>query len=146
MAARPRPRIFLDSNVIISGLYSSNGAPGEILERFVKGEIRLVISQQVLEEVVRNIQVKLPEALAALETLLVNAPPEVAKDPDYSAVEHWTDRLSVGDAAILTAAISSGPDYFVTGDNHFLRKSELIKKTGLTVVTPAQFLELMREV
>jgi len=77
----PKPHVFLDSNVIFSGLYSAKGAPGIILERFIEGKLRVVISQQVLDEVIRTIKAKLPEALPALSKLLVNAPPEIRKDP-----------------------------------------------------------------
>ncbi len=45
----PKPRIFLDSNVIFYGMYSSEKSTGVILERFIDGRLKVVISQQVLE-------------------------------------------------------------------------------------------------
>jgi putative PIN family toxin of toxin-antitoxin system len=136
-------RVFLDTNVIFSGLYSSRGSPGTILRYFVEGRISVVVSQQVLEEVIRTIKEKLPEALPALKRLLVNAPPEVGADPSPEALQHWTKELSPADAAILTAAINAKPDYFVTGDNHFLDNKTIKDKAGLNIVTPAQFLKLL---
>ena len=59
--SKPRPRVFLDSNVVFSGVHSPEGAPGIILEHFVKGSISVVVSQQVLEEVVRTIKAKLSQ-------------------------------------------------------------------------------------
>lgn len=141
--ARPRPRVFLDSNVIFSGLYSSQGAPGVILEHFVNGVIRVVVSQQVLEEVIHTIKEKLPEALPALRTLLVNAPPEVTADPKPGDIERCAKRLPVADAAILMAAIASQSDYFVTGDNHFIENSSIAEEAGLRIVTPSQFLKFL---
>ena len=47
-------------------------------------------------------------------------------------------------ASILAAAISARPDYFVTGDGHFLQISSIIEQAGLRIMTPAQFLELMK--
>jgi len=67
----PRPRVFLDSNVLFSGLHSARGAPGIILDHFAKGAVIMVVSPLVLEEVVRTIKSKLPEALPSLYTLLV---------------------------------------------------------------------------
>jgi predicted nucleic acid-binding protein len=58
----PKPRVFLDSNVIFSGLYSPKGAPGIIPEHFIKGDISVVVSQQVLEEIIRTVKEKLPDA------------------------------------------------------------------------------------
>jgi hypothetical protein len=92
--------------------------------------------------VIRTIKEKLPEALPALRRLLISAPPEIIADPKPEGIDRLTRRLSAGDAAILGAAIAAEPDYFVTGDNHFLRKTDLIEETGLHIVTPAQFLKL----
>jgi predicted nucleic acid-binding protein len=81
MRLKPKLRVFLDSNVIFSGLYSAEGAPGIILERLIEGELKGVISQQVLDEVVRAIKLKLPEALPALRKLLMSLPLEIRPDP-----------------------------------------------------------------
>ena len=140
---KSKPRVFLDSNVIFSGLYSSKGAPGAILKHFVKGSISVVVSQQVLEEVIRTVKEKLPDSLPALRRLLVNTPPEVAADPELSDIKRWTKKLHLGDAAILAAAITAQPDYFITGDRHFIENPDIAKETGLTIVMPAQFLKIM---
>jgi putative PIN family toxin of toxin-antitoxin system len=140
---KPKRRIFLDTNVIFSGLYSSQGAPGAILKYFVEGRISIVVSQQVLEEVIRTIKAKLPEALPALKSLLVNTPPEVGIDPSPEAIQQWTKEIHTADATILATAIAAKPDYFVTGDNHFLGNRFIKETTGLNIVTPAQFLNLL---
>jgi len=140
MVPRPRPRVFLDSNVIFSGLYSPEGAPGVILEHFVKGSIRVVVSQQVLEEVVRTIRAKLPIAIPALRRLLVSVPPEVVADPELQETERWMRKLPLGDATILAAAIGAQPDYFVTGDKHFTEDTGIAEEAGLHILAPADFL------
>jgi len=140
---KPELRVFLDTNVIFSGLYSSQGAPGAILRHFVEGRIQVVVSQQVLEEVIRTLKEKLPEALPALKRLLVNAPPEVGADPSPEAITQWTKELHLADAAILAAAIAAKPDYFVTGDNHFLGNQAIKETASLNIVTPARFLKLL---
>lgn len=142
---KSKPRVFLDSNVIFSGLYSPEGAPGIILEHFLKGNISVVMSQQVLEEVLRTIKEKLPDSLPALRRLLVNTPPEVAADPKLPDIKRWTQIFHPGDAAILAAAIAARPDYFITGDRHFVENPDIAKETGLTIVTPAQFLKVMEQ-
>ena len=141
MQPRARPRVFLDSNVIFSGLYSAEGAPGIILRHFVEGRIRVVISQQVLEEVVRTIKEKLPEALPVLRKLLVSTPPEIRKDPTPGEVSYWTEVVQSEDAPILAAALAAQPDCLVTGDKHFLENPIIMEKSGLHIVTPAQFLK-----
>jgi putative PIN family toxin of toxin-antitoxin system len=143
MVPKSNPRVFLDSNVIFSGLYSPHGAPGIILKHFIRGKISVAISQQVLEEVIRTIREKLPAAIPALKRLLLNAPPEIVADPEPEEIEHWTKNLSVEDAAIWAAAIATKPDYFITGDNHFFKNPDLAKVAALKIVTPAQFLKLL---
>ena len=141
--SKPNTRVFLDSNIVFSGLYSSRGAPGTILEYFIKGNISVIVSQQVLEEVIRTIKENLPEALPVLKRLLLNVPPEIVTDPKPEALERWTRRLSIEDAAILEAAIAAQPNYFITGDNHFVGNPDLAKVAGIKIVTPAQFLKLL---
>lgn len=127
----------MDSNVIFSGLYSPEGAPGIILEHFVRGSISVVVSPQILEEIICTVKEKLPGSLPALRRLLVNTPIEVAVDPELSDIKHWTKKLHLGDAAILAAAITAQPDYFITGDRHFIENPDIVKEVGLTIVTPA---------
>ena len=143
MVSNPKLRVFLDINVIFSGLYSGRGAPGIILEHFIEGRINLVVSPQVLEELIRTLKVKIPEALPALKRLLVNAPPEIVADPSPKAIQRWAKELHWADAAILAAAIAAKPDYFVSGDNHFLENRPVMEKSRLNIVAPAQFLKLM---
>lgn len=141
--SKPKLRVFLDSNVIFSGLYSSQGAPGIILEHFIKGNISVVVSQQVLEEVVRTIKQKLPGALPALGTLLVSVPPEVVADHPLEKIKLKRWNIPAADAAIQAAAMVAQPDYFVTGDNHFIENPDFARETGLTILTPAQFLKAL---
>lgn len=103
----------------------------------------MVVSQQVLEEVIRTVKEKLPDSLLALRRLLVNTPPEVAADPELPDIKRWTKKLHPGDAAILAAAIAAQPDYLITGDRHFMENPDIIKETGLAIVMPAQFLKIM---
>ena len=142
---KSKVRVFLDTNVIFSGLYSSKGTPGILLELFIKGDINVVVSQQVLEEVVRTLKEKLPEALPALRKLLVNMPPEIRPDPSLEEIKHWAGKLSLADAAILAAAVATQPDYFITGDNHFLQDRKTIEKAGIKILTPAQLVELLED-
>jgi len=126
-------------------LYSSEGVPGIILERFIEGKLRVVISQQVLEEEVRTIKEKLPEGLPSLGRLLVSVPLEIREDPDPEEVARWAEVIHPEDAGILAAAVAVQPDYLVTGDKHFFENPSIVERTGLQIVTPAQFLARLEE-
>jgi uncharacterized protein len=136
-------RVFLDTNVIFSGLYSPKGTPGLILEYFIRGHIEIVISQQILEELIQTLKEKLPEALPAMKMLLINTPPEICVDPSAETLKPWVKIIHPADAAILAAVIAAKPDYFVTGDSHFLENRTIQEKSGLKIITPAQFFLLL---
>jgi putative PIN family toxin of toxin-antitoxin system len=143
MAEKRKPRVFLGTNVIISGLYSPHKSPGRILEYFIQGRIQVIISQQVLEELVRVIQIKLPEALPALNRFLMSSPPEIVEDPSPSEIEQLASLVHPEDAAILAASISAHLDYIVTGDNHFLIHPDILLATSFSILSPGQFVEMM---
>lgn len=145
MQPEHKPRVFLDSNVIFSGIYSPQGPAGIILEHFINGKIDIVISQQVLEEEARTIKEKLPEALSALQTLLINSTPEIIKDPLFEDIARWFELINNEDASILAAAIAAQPDYLVTGDKHFFENRNIARQTELSIATPAQFLQRMKK-
>jgi len=135
-----QPRVFLDSNVLFSGFHSPTGPPGIILRYFLEGKLIVVVSQQVLEEVVRTFKKKLPGALPALKRFLLCSPIEVIGDPGPENVARWAGFLHEEDAAIIAAAISSEADFFVTGDNHFLGNPRLKKESGLEIYSPSGLL------
>ena len=59
MAAADRPRVFLDTNVLVSALYSAGGPPGAILRLHVDERITIVVSQLVMDELIRAIRLHL---------------------------------------------------------------------------------------
>jgi putative PIN family toxin of toxin-antitoxin system len=140
--SKNRPRIFLDSNVIFSGFYSPQRVTGKILRLCVDGKIILVISRQVLDETMRNAKRKAQDMLEPLTRFLITVPVEVVANPEPLEIKQWSQQLSAADASVLLAAIAAKPDYFVTGDNHFLRNPDLEKLTALRIITPAQLLQV----
>lgn len=140
MAGKDKTRVFLDSNVIFSGLYSGDGPPGAILEQAVEGGFLPVISRQVLDEVVRIIAAKLPAALPALNTLLLSMPLEICDDPDPSAVKAWAKITGTDDAPIAAAASAAEVDFLVNGDSHFLAARAAAGKKGLRILSPSDFM------
>ena len=46
-------RVVLDANVLVSGLISAKGAPGKIINAWLKGQFHLCISPQIMEELTR---------------------------------------------------------------------------------------------
>lgn len=135
-----RIKVFLDSNVFISGLYSEKGSPGIILDSFINGKIEVSVSRKVLDETIAVIKNKLPGILPVLRDFLVQYPPEIIKNPESSYINKWKNILNDADAMILGAAISCDPDYFITGDKHFFESIMIEKSSGLKILRPNDFI------
>lgn len=145
MPPKPELRVFLDSNVIATALYSPEGPAGIILEHFINGRLMVVISQQILEEVIRAINEKLPDTLPTFRRLLVSIPPEIVKNPSPEEVANWAQLIHSENAALLAAAVAAQPDYLISGDKHFFENPEIVEKSGLRIITPAHFIVLSSE-
>ena len=132
-------RIFLDSNVLISGIYSPVGAPYKILRLHLTERLRIVVCQLVINEVIRNLKAKKPEGLPVLYRLLSNSPPEIAANPRAEDINIWKKYLDNEGAIILAAAIHTRVDFFITGDKHFHPAALKSQKMNLKNLTPAEF-------
>ena len=136
-------QVFLDSNVLFSGLYSRHGAPNTILVHFANGKIDIVISPLVLREVAAAIKLKAPAMLPLLNIFLTATSPQIVPNPDVSSSRRWKGVLGADDAAILTAAISSGSEYLITGDKHFIKNPNLSSEAGIGIITPSEFIAIL---
>ena len=139
MGAADRPRVFLDTNALLSALYSASGPPGAILRLHVDERITIVVSQLVLEELIRAIQRKLPAALPHFRELLLNAPPEIVPDPTAEEIQEFARGVNRSDAPLLAAAAIAGVDYLVSGDSAFLREARRIE-ASVALATPRELI------
>lgn len=143
MEDKKRPKIFLDSNVFISALYSEEGAPGKILNDFIMGKIYIIISQKVLNEIIAVTKEKLPSVLAVLEKFLTSYPPEIIKDPTEESIKKWKNILNENHSVILESAVFCKPDYFITGDSHFFENPDILQKSGLEIIRPNEYSKII---
>jgi predicted nucleic acid-binding protein len=133
-------RIFLDSSALISGLNSPTGAAGLIISAFLAGEFFVYISNQVLEEVQRNVQTKFPLLQERWLNFLLSKP-EVVKQPTIEEIKRAHKLIKSEDAPILAAAIKLKPDFLITWNiKHFL-KGEVISNVPFIICTPKEFIQ-----
>jgi uncharacterized protein len=131
-------RITADTNVIISALNFS-GNPARILEMAEAGEIRLAISDDILNEVERVLrrpkfgwtQEQVGGAIRGLSAFAEHVEPKQCTDV---VKEDLTDNR------ILECAAASGSEYLVSGDKHLLKVGQY---QGVKIVTPADFIEVI---
>lgn len=133
-----RARIFLDANVIFSGLYSPAGPCAAILRAHITGAVHVVVSRQVLDEVIRTLKRKQSTLLGRFYVVLEQFPFEVQPDPLPGAVDRLAVLISPPDAPILAAAVAAGVDALVTGSTRHYTAA-VAAGSGVRIVTPAQF-------
>ena len=143
MARKTRPRVFLDTNLLFSGVYSDSGTPKRLLDAAALGDFQAVVSRAVLDELVRNLRKKAPASLPRLQRLFTEVRFEIVPDPPDEEIIGWRDVSLGSDAPIVAAALLAEVDYLCTGDQRLLHKASLAERAGLRVVTPAELLEAL---
>ena len=129
-------KVVLDTNILISAILFG-GKPRQILEKAIRGEIRLCISEPILDELKgvlqrskfdyspEMIQVILKELMGVSD--FVNASKTidvVLEDPE--------------DNRILECAVEAEANYIITGDFHLLKLS---RYRDIEIVNAFTFLE-----
>jgi putative PIN family toxin of toxin-antitoxin system len=132
-------RVVLDTNVLVSGLLSPYGPPGEIVRMVSSGAVTLCIDARILaeyEEVLSRPRFEFDtDAVAALVDYIDFRSEVVASQP-------LTTRLpDPDDEPFLEVAIASGADCLVTGNlGHFPADA----LAGVCALTPTGFMERYR--
>ncbi len=137
-----RLRVFLDSNVIISGLFSDRGAPRIMLDILSLDlpVLAAVTGAYNVEEVERNLITKLPAALPLFRSCLKPIGFEIVPLPERKNLAPLAGLTSEKDLPVLASALLGKADVLVTGDKRDLLK---IRKHNLpfAMLSPAEFLD-----
>lgn len=137
-------RAFLDASVLFSACYSATGASRELLMRAIRHEFIVVISDIVQEEARRNLAIKAPMALPALEQLLELVPFELLSAP-LDAVLAAQQYTELKDAPIVAAAITARADFLVSLDRtHLVDIPHVAESSGISIVLPSVLLHQLR--
>jgi predicted nucleic acid-binding protein len=127
--------LFLDANVLFTAAYAESGVAQGLFALAERNACRLFSSAFALDEASRNLALKTPDRLPALETLqtllqqVPEPPPELLQQAQVAGVPSK-------DAPVLAAAAACGADWLVTGDRrdfgHLLGQRAL----GVLVLAP----------
>jgi predicted nucleic acid-binding protein len=137
-------RVFVDASVLFAAAYSVTGASREIIQYAIRGEIGLVISNLVLDEVKRNLQDKVPGAIADFDYFRDAVEFELVL-PSKSEIEAAMQDCAAKDAPIVAAAKTADVDYLVSLDRrHLVGVPEVAAGSDLKIVLPGDLLEVIR--
>lgn len=130
-----KPRIFIDSNILISGLIFQ-GLESDILKLAIRNKAHLVISETVLNEIKEVILGKFPNHFKEINEFIKIAGFEIIASSKYSNFDVNVEIRDIKDVHVLAAALSSNCDYLVTGDNDLL----VVKITRIKILNSRQLL------
>lgn len=137
-------KAFLDANVLFAASYSSTGASRELVRLAFRGRVRLVISEDVVEEAERNLSTKCPEALYVFHQILDSVPFQVVT-PSVEEVQQAASYTANKDAPIVAAARRAGAERLVTLDRrHLVDVPQVAEMSGLEIVLPGEILKEIR--
>jgi len=112
-------RICLDADVVIAGLFSTEGASHALLVLAEMGLLAIVLPEAAVEEIERNLAAKLPEALPLFRRFL-EAPGVVTRAPTAKASEEARPHAHEKDVPILATAFSCDATILATHNaRHF---------------------------
>lgn len=132
-------RVFIDTNVWFSAFWNE-GTCAQLLQVLRTSPYELVVSQLVLEELIRNSKKKIPNLLPFIIDYLDTTKPTVVKNPKKEKARLYIGLARLDDLSILVSAIQYHCRYFITGNIKDFQVEKIQKKTKLQVVTPVAFL------
>lgn len=141
--AKKRYKVFLDSNVILSGLLSDKGPPRIILD-ILSLDLPVLsgaTGKYNIIEIERNLKKKMPGIIPLYRKYLPVMNLEIVPLPSLDTVNKLSRHIAGKDAPVLVSAISCKADYLVTGDKKDFNKPGLKGKYGFKILNPSEFVE-----
>jgi len=131
-------RVMLDTNVLFSAMYGFEGNPYIAFTKASELPYRLVLCDQIVDELRRSFNRKFPMKIPVLERFLSFAHYDlITLTPGDEAEDDEESIRDLDDRPILRAARKAKVDIFITGDKDFL-ESTIIDPT---IMTATQFVE-----
>ncbi len=131
--------VFIDSNVWFSAFYR-DGTCSRLLNLVESSKFQINISELVLEEIIRNIQLKIPRALPYFLDYLKNNKIVILKNPYSKLLEKYKKLAHFEDLPIIVSAFESKCNYFITGNIKDFNLILINKISKIKIVTPSEFL------
>ena len=142
MASRIKPRVFVDADVLIAGSASpqEHSASQVVLKMAEITLIEAIASEQVITEVERNLQAKLPKALPVFHHLTSRCL-KIVPNPPLADVHHFAGLADEKDLPILIAAYQSDCSWLVTFNGRHFQPGF----AEVTVLSPGNFVLHVRD-
>lgn len=142
MQQSARPRVLIDADVLLAACASSSehGASLVILRMAEITLIEALAPRQVIEEVRRNIESKLPNAWPAMQTIVARCL-KILPDPTAQELALYAGLAHEEDLPILVAALQARCQWLVTFNVRHYQPGY----AQVVVVRPGEFLRQVRD-
>ncbi len=142
--ARSVTRVFIVSNVIMSGLISEKGAPRILLDVVALKLPFLVFStgRYNLIEIERKLRKKMPSALSVYRRYLPRLNMRIIPLPDPQEIMQLAGQIADKDVPVILSAIRSKAEFLVTGDKRHFEKLKSSRTSSVKIVTPSEFVDI----
>jgi uncharacterized protein len=136
-------RLVIDSNVWIAALISPGGTARQLVDATLEDDVGILMSESVFEELTSRLdrpkfdRYREPESWNSFLSALI----ELALWHEDAGTAAGTSR-DADDDKFLALAVTGQADAIISGDRDLL---ELVSHEGIPILTPARFLEILRE-
>ena len=135
-------KIVLDTNVWLSGIFW-DGEASKIIEKSEKNDIQMLISEEILSEIVNvlNKESKFQKYILNLKLSIENVLKTILLISTLIETKSKLDLIKADpkDNIILEAALDGKVEYIVSYDNHLLN---MIEFRGIKIINPGEFLKI----
>jgi len=135
-----KTKVFVDSNVWFSAFYKK-GVASDLISKLLRKKFEIVVSELVLEEVIKNIGKKLPAALSLVYQFFRECPVTVIKNPKIRQIQRFAGLAQRKDLPILVSVLNYKCNFFVTGNKKDFKISSIKKQHNLLVLSPREMLD-----
>ncbi len=135
-------KVVLDTNVWLSGIFW-DGEASKIIEKAEKDNIQILISEDILSEIVNvlNKESKFQKYILNLKLSIEDLLRTILSISTLIEIKSKLDVIKADpkDNIILEAAIDGKVDYVISYDNHLLN---MIEFRGIKIISPGEFLKI----
>ncbi len=138
-------KAFLDSNVILSGLFSDKGAPRIILDVLCLELPMLegMTGQYNIIEIERNLVKKMPDALQVYKKYFPLLNLKIIPLPLPEDIRKLSGHTVDKDIPVLASALTGKADFLITGDKKDFTNPKMKGKYPFKILSPVEFLDVI---
>jgi len=144
MKKRKLPVVFFNASVILAGLHTPSGGSGTLLDWAKKGRMTAVISELILDEVIRHTE-KIGRAKSTTAKSIQSVFTRIFPPPPSKLIDAYNKIVvDYGDSHVLAGAYQSKAEFLVTLDKkHLLTLEKKVKE--MQIVSPKQLIEILNK-